>query len=82
VKKKESTSVSEAAITPQMLSPFGPLFPGPEAGLLPFMYPGGMPGFYPGMGLPFMQPGLIPGKLTFVVGARSMAEFKRPWLIK
>ncbi|XP_064640113.1 zinc finger homeobox protein 4-like isoform X2 [Lineus longissimus] len=61
VKKKESTSVSEAAITPQMLSPFGPLFPGSEAGLLPFMYPGGMPGFYPGMGMPFMQPGLIPG---------------------
>ncbi|XP_074645997.1 zinc finger homeobox protein 3-like [Tubulanus polymorphus] len=65
-KKEKMNPLLQAGLPPQMMSPFGPMFPGADGNFLPIMYPAAMPGFFPGLGMPMMQPAIFPGAENFM----------------
>lgn len=56
---KDQQTAMEIAMNAQMVSALNSYMPGLDPAYLSYMY-GGLPGYFPTMGLPMMQPGLLP----------------------
>ena len=58
--QQQAQAALELAMNAQMLSALGGYMPGLDPSYLPYMY-GGLPGYFPGVGLPVLQPGIMAG---------------------